>query len=83
MARVLDRVATACGDPGTREGGVITATAAERALTIGGADLARRPPERAPEAQAHLWSRSAVAWGRYSAWWRGLGDENGVNDAWH
>ena len=43
---------------------------------VGGADLARRPPERAPEAQARLWSRSAVAWGRYSGWWRGLGDEN-------
>ena len=43
---------------------------------VGGADLARRPPERAPEAQARLWSCSAVAWGRYSGWWRGLGDEN-------
>ena len=51
-----------------------SATRASTKLTsweVGGADLAQRPPERAPEGEARLWSRSAGDWGRYSARRRG------------
>ena len=50
---------------------------------VSDADLARRPPERAQEAQARLWSSSAVIWGRYGARWEGTVDENGDGNAWH